>query len=84
MILFVLFIPVIGCPLGVFSPPKVNICEWSAVTTIKVSEGDIAKASETASSNASISSKALLPLLWWWAWSIRPAKLATNKMNTFF
>lgn len=79
------YIPMTGCPRGVLSPPKVNTWEWSAVRTRSVSEGWVMlRAFLTASSRAPISSSALRPLLWWWAWSMRPADRGVGIIPRFF
>lgn len=57
-------IPKTGCPLGVACPPRVMTCEWSAVTTKRVSAGlTISMAARRAVSMANVSSRARKALL---------------------
>lgn len=61
-----------GFPRGVL-PPKVKTWEWSAVTTVRVSDSLVSCAARwMALSNITVSVKASLAMPSWWPWSILP------------
>lgn len=71
-------IPKMGFPLGVL-PPKVKTWEWSAVTTVRVSDSRVSCAARwMARSNITASVSASLAMPSWWPWSILPR----NRNNT--
>lgn len=72
-------LPKMGFPRGVF-PPKVKTWEWSAVTTVRVSDSLVSCAARwMAWSNITASVRASLAMPSWWPWSIRPRKGRANK-----
>ena len=77
---FVLWlIPKMGFPRGVL-PPKVKTWEWSAVTTVRVSDSLVRCAARwMARSNITASVSASLAMPSWWPWSILPRNRTTIK-----
>lgn len=77
---FVLWlIPKMGFPRGVL-PPKVKTWEWSAVTTVRVSDSLVRCAARwMARSNITASVSASLAMPSWWPWSILPRNGTTKK-----
>lgn len=73
-------VPKMGFPRGVL-PPKVKTWEWSAVTTVRVSDSLVSCAARwMAWSNITASVKASLAMPSWWPWSILPRnRTAQNK-----
>lgn len=65
-------VPKMGFPRGVF-PPKVKTWEWSAVTTVRVSDSLVSCAARwMALSNITVSVNASFAMPSWWPWSILP------------
>lgn len=76
-------IPKMGFPRGVL-PPKVKTWEWSAVTTVSVSDSLVScPARSMAASNITVSLRASLAVLSWWPWSILPRNKASIKEILF-
>lgn len=70
-----------GFPRGVL-PPKVKTWEWSAVTTVRVSDSLVSWAARwMALSNITVSVNASFATLSWWPWSILPRAKEENNPN---
>jgi len=65
-------VPKMEFPRGVF-PPNVKTWEWSAVTTVSVSDSRVSREARwMARSNITASDSASLATPSWWPWSILP------------